>query len=356
MKNHSGMLRALYIILVPMVLLMILLNTGWLQRFIPAVNVNGENYSVLRYNFYYYEAQMDYLHTHEQELDLLGYNTSLAPERQDYNDSMTWKEFFQNEAEANLARTAYYNALAEQAGYSFTEDELAPVAQRVEDHAANASDSGISTKNYYIAYYGSGMTEELYTEELTRAVKAQVYAQYLVDSYEPQEDALTRYLEENPAQDYASVQLQLVTLEALPDRATGEVGEPQLEALRTRLNALVQRYEGGTPVEVLQENFSTGGVGTVLLTRSTELPQALVTHFIDSQQMQDIASIDETCAFVDADTATAYFAVCLGYGDNGRAVDATAVLGQQALEQTEEACLSAYQPQHNSFGMLLAAS
>ena len=49
---NSPLLRAIYIILVPVVLLIILLNSGWLQRYVPAATVHGdEHYTVTRYNF-----------------------------------------------------------------------------------------------------------------------------------------------------------------------------------------------------------------------------------------------------------------------------------------------------------------
>ena len=236
MKNNPYLLRALYIILVPMVLLIILLNSGWLQRFIPAASINGESFSVVRYNYYYYDYQTTFLHEHEQELDELGYDPDRKAEKQDYDSSMTWKEFFQQEAEAAMAETSYYLALAEQAGYVFTEEELAPVAERVAANAAAGTANGISTKNYYIAYYGPGMTEERYAEELTRVVKAQAYKQYLIDTCQIDQADIEAYLAEHPDlvhtdNDYDAAILNVITLSALPDRATGEVGQAQLEAL-----------------------------------------------------------------------------------------------------------------------------
>lgn len=356
MKNSPYMLRALYIILVPMVLLIILLNSGWLQRFIPAVSINGENFTVVRYNYYYYDYQTTFLHAHEDELDELGYDPDLDAERQDYDSSMNWKEFFQQEAEADMAETAYYCTLAEQAGYAFSEEELAPVAERVAKNTDSATDSGISIKNYYIAYYGPGMTEELYTEELTRVVKAQAYKQYLIDSYQAEGTVLAAYLDEHPGEDYSSVQLQVIMLSATPDRSTGEIGQPQLDALRSKLDALIARYESGVPFEQLQQTFSDGAVGTTLLTRSTELPDAFETHYIDGQLSFSSFYPDEQLAFVDESAGVAYFAVRTGYGDDGRVVDAAVVLGSEAVNAAQAEQASAYQPQRKTFGMLLAAS
>lgn len=355
MKNNPYLLRALYIILVPVVLLIILLNTGWLQRFIPAASINGESISVIRYNYYYYDYQTTFLHAHEAELDELGYDTNVDPERQNYSADMTWKEFFQQEAEADMAETAYYCALAEQAGYAFSEEELAPVAERMAANEASATDNGISMKNYYIAYYGPGMNEERYEAELTRVVKAAAYKQYLIDTCQVDEGELEAYLAEHPDTEYESVQLQVISLSATADRATGEVGQPQLDALRAKLEALVARYESGIPFEQLQQAFSDGEAGTILLTRATQLPGEFVEHYID-RQLRPGVTIDEALTFIDEETGTAYFALRTGAGELGRVVDARAVLGAQAVEAQQAKDISAYRPQRKGFGMLLAAS
>lgn len=351
MKNNPYMLRALYIILVPMVLLIILLNSGWLQRYVPAASVNGERVSVVRYNYYYYDYQTTFHSEHEDELAQMGYDPGTDPAKQSYSPTMTWKEFFQQEAEANLAMTAYYCDLAEQAGYVFSEEELAPVAERVARNAEDATASGIKMKNYYIAYYGPGMTEALYIEELTRVVKAQAYKQYLADTYEAGAEELSAWLAEHPGEDYPAVQLQIIVMKATPDRFTGEVGQPQLDALQSKLNALVGRYEGGASVESLQQAFSDQKDGSVLLTRETDLPALFADYYIDGGE-QAAAEL----AFVDETSGIAYFAVRTGFGGSGREAAAGSALGVIAVEDMQAEQMPAYAPQRKTFGMLLAAS
>ena len=351
MKNNPYLLRALYIILVPMVLLIILLNSGWLQRYVPAVSVNGERISVVRYNYYYYDYQTTFHRDHEDELSQMGYDPGGDPGKQAYDSSMTWKEFFQQEAEADLAETAYYCDLAEQAGYVFSEEELAPVAEQVARNAEEATASGIKLKNYYIAYYGPGMTEELYTEELTRVVKAQAYKQHLTGTYTAGAEELAAWLEENPGEDYPAVQLQLIVMSAVPDRFTGEVGEAQLNALQSRLDALVARYEGGSSFEELQRAFSDRKEGSVLLTQNTDLPAEFAAHYICGGEQAD-----PQLAFVDVASGAAYFALRTGFGGSGREAAANAALGAIAVENMQAEQLPAYAPQHKTLGMLLAGS
>ena len=353
MKNNPYMLRALYIILVPLVLLIILLNSGWLQRFIPAATIHGENISVVRYNYYYYDYQTTFLHDHEHELDELGYNVDLDAERQDYNESMTWKEFFQQQAEAVMAEIAYYCALAEEAGYQFSEEELAPVAERLAQNTATATNSGISMKNYYVAYYGPGMDEDRYEAELTRVVKAQVYKQHLMDTWQVDEAAMEDYLSQYSGADYTSVELRIISMNATVDRATGQVGQPQLDALQAKLDALKARYEAGADLTQLQQAFSDGEEGVVFLTRATELPDAFVTHYIDSQAA---GNVEPVLAFVDEDGGVAYFAVALANGANGPEMEGRMELGTQGVEQAWQQARGDWYPEQQAFGMLLAGS
>ena len=355
MKNNPYLLRALYIILVPMVLLIILLNTGIIQRYLPAASVDGESFSVVRYNYYFYDYQTTYLNAHEDELDELGYNPDIKPEKQDHPSGMNWLEFFQIGAEANMAETAYYCTLAEQAGYQFSEAELAPIAERVAANAEFATNTGISLKNYYIAYFGSGMSEERYTEELTRVVKAQAYKAYLTATCPVEQSAIDAYVAQNPDIDYRSVQLQVISVSALPDRATGAVGQPQLDALASKLEALVERYESGVPFDQLQRIFSEGKPGVITLTRTSDLPEAFARHYIDPQAQPD-ADIGEKLVFIDEQAGVGYFAIYTGMGEPGRTLDAHSVLSQQIIQQQLAQAIKELAVERNTFGMLLAAS
>ena len=61
MKNDSRMNRAFYLFLVPIVAVIVLLNSGYLQRWFTAATVYGEDYSAVRYNYYYFSVYHDFL-------------------------------------------------------------------------------------------------------------------------------------------------------------------------------------------------------------------------------------------------------------------------------------------------------
>ena len=103
--KNPAILRAMYIILVPVVAMIILLNSGYLQRLVPAARLNGAAYSVVRYNYYYFDFYNSFLEENALMLDELGYDPSLADSEQSYDGQISWKEFFQRQAETNMKET-----------------------------------------------------------------------------------------------------------------------------------------------------------------------------------------------------------------------------------------------------------
>lgn len=361
-QNNDPMLRALYILLVPIVVLIIILNTGMLQRMVPAARVGGQSYSVVRYNYYYFDYYNRFLEEHESELDELGYDPKVSDTRQYTESGESWKAFFMREAEADMAETAYYYDLAAAAGYVFSEEELLPIQERLDEHAAAQLASNISAKNYYTAYYGSGMTEAAYTAELTRQVKAQAYKAYLIRSAEPSQAQFDAYISANAIPDYRTADLRVITLEALPDRVTGEVGLEQENALTQKMQRLVERYDAGENFEDLQAAFSTCALGD---SRG---------YLYDATRLDLPENIADVVFFGGGDPAypdgypagwymttnsgtTEYFILLVAWGGSGPEREASLALGKEALLAQAVAEIEANYPvRHMRFGMMLATA
>ena len=362
-KNNDPMLRALYIILVPIVALIIVLNSGMLQKTVPAASVGGESYSVARYNYYYFDFYNAFLEENADRLGELGYDPKLTDTKQFTADGISWKEFFLRQAEADMAETAYYCGLAAQAGYEFSDEELRPVRERLEEDAARQAASRINAKNYYTAYYGAGMTEAIYTTELTRQVKAAAYRDYLIRSAEPSQAEIDAYIRKNAIPDYRTADLRIITLEAQPDRETGEVGPEQENALTQKMQRLVERYDAGESFESLQAAFSTCALGDSrgYLHEATrlDLPQNIADDLFfgggDPVAYPDGYPIG--WYMTTNDGTTEYFILLDAWGGSGPVREATLALGQDALLARAETEIEAQYPVHRKyFGMLLATA
>ena len=370
--KNPAILRAMYIILVPVVAMIILLNSGYLQRLVPAARLNGAAYSVVRYNYYYFDYYNSFLEENALMLDELGYDPSLADSEQSYDGQISWKEFFQRQAEANMAETAYYCDLARAAGYEFSSEELAPVQEKLAENDAQRALNNLSAKNYYISYYGSGMDEALYTAELTRQVKAQAYKAHLAESATPSQEEIDAYLAQtlipdqgsvdayiarHPSASYRTVDLRVITLDALPDRVTGRTGPDQWAALGEKLSRLAARYENGVPFEQLQAAFSTcrlgDAAGAVVNATAADLPDLLADWYLNGQ---DALTVGDFQTFVDSEADTAYFVILDGFGGDGLTQEAVNVLGREAVQAREGEALSDYSVERLRFGMLLATA
>lgn len=356
-RSDPPALRALYIILVPVVLLIILLNTGFLQRVAPAVSIHGKSYAVTQYNYYYFDYYNAFLEENETRLDELGYDPTVRDSAQYYPGSdpqITWKAFFMRQAEKNMAETAYYHDLADAAGYVFSAEELLPVRERLNEHAERQARSGISAANYYISYYGRGMTEAIYTAQLTRQVEAQAYKAYLIQAAEAQAAPVSTSSEPG----YRAVDLRVITLDALPDRQTGQLGQAQLDALREKTRRLTERYQSGADFAELQQSFSTCRLGdrdgSLTNAVRSDVPDCLAEVFFTAQGRQ---SPGMYTAIVDDETGIAYFVILDGFGGSGTELEAAREAASSAVEAEAQARIDEdYGVRYHSFGMRLATA
>ena len=277
MKNQSKLVRAFYIVLVPVVLVVILLNSGVLQKWLTAVTVDGEPYSAVRYDYYYYSVYLAFL---DSDYEAAGFDPAVSAGSQIYDGDETWREHFCQQAEERLALTAYYNGQAQAAGYTFSQEELAPVEEKLQQIKEESARLGIQEGNYYPAYYGTGMDRDAFVRELTLEVQAQAYRQHLSEELQVSGQEIEQWLEKNPVQDYPMADLWLVELDAVPARSDGAVGQRQLDDLEARLGRLEARMEQGREgIEELCLKFSDvvwGDNGLVTVAVKEDLPLCVV--------------------------------------------------------------------------------
>ena len=363
LNSQDPMLRALYIILVPIVVLIIILNAGLLQKWVPAATVHGERYSVARYNYYYFDYYNTFLEENSDRLDELGYDPKLTDAKQFNEEGISWKAFFLREAEKNMAETAYYYDLSQAAGYDFSEEELLPVAAKLGENAAAMALNRLSPKNYYTAYYGAGMTEAIYTAELTRQVKARAYREYLIRSAAPSQAEIDAYIAENAIPDYRTADIRVITLEAQPDRETGEVGQDQMIALWQKMQRLVERYDAGESFESLQEKFSTCALGDsrgyLYTATRLDLPESLADSLLfggdDPAAYPDGFPVGGY--LTDRSGDTEYFVILDAWGGSGPEREAALAIGTDALLARAQAEITAgYPVLRHRFGMMLATA
>ena len=168
MSQGSPVLRAVYIVLVPMVLLIIFLNSGFLQQHIPTGTSKDTSYTVCEYNYYFFTYFNDFIDENEDNLEKMGYDQTKSDAEQYVDDekTQTWRDYFLQGAEELLEETNYYYDLAVEADYDFSDDELSRYSEKLAENQKNMTDTGIAENSWYVAYYGVGMNVNIYQENL----------------------------------------------------------------------------------------------------------------------------------------------------------------------------------------------
>lgn len=354
MKNNRFRLEYIfYIIIVPIVLVIILLNSGYLQRWFTAVTVDGEDYNAVRYNYYYFRCYRDFVDS--EDFTSSGLDLSIALSNQQYDENTTWKEHFTAQAEERMVLTAYYDALARESDYTFSQAELAPVQEKLDEISDFCAETGIAPANYYSAYYGAGMTQEAFAQELEREVRAQAYRAYLAQGGTVSQQEVDQYLADHQVEEYALADLWVIELDAVPARADGQVGDQQLDELEARLGRLEARMsEGRETMAELSDKFADqvwGEHGRLSGVGRDDLPQVVADWcFAPERRSGDAA------ALMDRKTGTAYLVRLDSYSGSAAQRTALITLASQAVEELDAQALDDTPVEYHTIGMHLTTN
>jgi hypothetical protein len=344
-----------YIILVPVILLVILLNSGLLQKNMTAVTIDGQKYTAVEYNYYYYSIENQYIEEHSDDLSQLGFDQSISLKNQQRDDGMSWWEYFCEQTEERMAEVYFLNTQAVSHGYSFSEEELAPIQEKVAQAEADAAENKITFENYLVAYYGSGITQEKWEELLTMETKADAYLAYLKESYQADETQISEWIAAHASDtQYDTADLSMIILHAGKDRETEETGERELTALSSRVNELKERYiSSRNTFEELSEQFGEDEELAALEGKQTnvlkeELPQALATWCYERPR-----SAGDVTTAVDDTTGMAYFVIYDGKGEASGRAKAYEALSNEATQGSIQTAVEGYTTKRSSLGMKL---
>lgn len=350
MKHEGKLARAFYIVIVPLMLLMLLLNGGFLQRVFTAVTVDGERYTAVQYNYYYFRVYQEFVESEEYLSS--GYNVNGSAGSQQYDESTTYKEHFAAQAYERMVLTARYDRMAQEAGYECSERELESATKLLAEITEFCQETGIKERNYYSAYYGSGMDRERFEAELLRETRAQAYRAHLAESMEWQETEIDLWLTEHPMEDYPLADLWLVELDAVPARTDGTVGQQELADLQARLTRLQARYESGdmTMEELVARYADTvwGEDGLVADAMRSDLPEAVADWCFEENEV-----LPALAAFLDSEKECAYLALLVKQHDSAARTQARVALSEQAVEDLDAELLEETAVSYHTVGMQL---
>ena len=187
------------------------------------VVINGEEVNKVEFDYAYNTSKNNYITQYGSYLSYFGLDTSKDLSTQMYSETLTWKDYFEQNAVESLKQNKALMAEAKAAGFTYdTTDEYNTFKETIKTSAAAA---GVSDKEYVRSIYGSYATMGRIEEYVKNDMVMNAYYQKLQEDNAPGDDEIQSYYEENKAT-YDSVDYRLTTIEAdLPTEPT-ELADP----------------------------------------------------------------------------------------------------------------------------------
>ncbi len=176
----------------------------------PYFYVNEEAVSKIEFDYNYALAKNSYLNENGYYLSMLGMDTTTIDSQQ-YDDNMTFADYFSQIAAENMVNTKAMLAAAEAEG--FTYDTAAEYEEMMADMTTAAKENGLTLKQYLTQSFGDYATEKRLKPVMEETLFAAAYYEAKYEELLPTEDAVLAHYEAN-VDDYDSIDYHMLTIDA----------------------------------------------------------------------------------------------------------------------------------------------
>lgn len=177
----------------------------------PYISVGDHEITKGEFDYYYNNSYYSYLNNYGQYASYFGLDTSKPLDQQSYSDTMTWKDYFEEQA-VNQIKTIYALKDAGEAE-GFTHDSTEEVETSLERISESADSADMKTEDYLKAQFGEYAKLDKIKQYLADSSYAAAYYEKVDGAIEISDDEINTYYEENK-DDYDSVDYLLCTIEA----------------------------------------------------------------------------------------------------------------------------------------------
>lgn len=174
----------------------LVIQSGVVASRFPAIKIEGKNYKLSDFNYYYYACYRAYLDEHSEFAQYM-FDDSQSLKDQPYDDNQSWFEFFLDEAEESMVSIQRTAALAREADFELSKDAQNEIASVMDNMKASADSSGADVDAYLEGIYGKGMTEDAYKKHLTDSHLAAEYSGLIKSEYTFTEEQVSDYYQEH---------------------------------------------------------------------------------------------------------------------------------------------------------------
>ena len=294
-EKRSNLLYAtIAVVFVLVAVVSLVWRSNVLSRLLPAVTINGENYTAAEVTFYYQNVYQSFLSQNSYYASYLGLNVNeslrgqsideVAAETMGVEAGTTWHEYFLDQALKQMATVQAGLDAAEAEGFVYPDSVQTQYEESVVSLESAAAESSLSTTEYLQSVLGGTMTEEVYNAQVLRMLQFTAYSNAYTAALTYTEDELEAAYEEDP-NSYDLVSYESVSISGIADSTTDEDGNtvsPTQEesdaakaAAEEAANEMLAAYEAGGDLEALAESnekasYTSGDNGTYLGDTVTE--------------------------------------------------------------------------------------
>ena len=175
------------IVVVVLIVLGVVFNSNLFYTGVTAVKVGGTGYTTADFNYEYFNT---YYNTYTSMVNTYGsyasmfLDTTQPLSKQQYSDTVTWEEYFEEQAFSQLQQMTILNDLADAEGWELTAEEKKEIDANIDSLKTAAASNNYSDYRAYIrALYGKGFTEDRLRKLLEKSYRATYYSQYLHDKW-----------------------------------------------------------------------------------------------------------------------------------------------------------------------------
>lgn len=204
-------------------------NSSFWVKTAVAATVDGTDYKVPDLQYYYVQARNSEYSMY-QMYSAYGISTGYDPSQGDgaqwysQSDEKTYADYFRETALDNLKQVAALCKAADAEGYTLSEDGQAQIDDTFSQIDKICAQNGLTRGSYFSQVFGNGVTEKVFTRNLTQSVLASEYEQYHQDSLSYSDEELQAYYKENPdsLDSYSFRSFQIGGTAADPTDANGD--------------------------------------------------------------------------------------------------------------------------------------
>ena len=216
----------------------------------PYITVGDHEIQKAEFDYYYYSSLNSFASTYGSYLSYFGLDTSKPLDQQQYSDTMTWDDYFQQQAVNQLKNVYALTDEANEKGFEY--DASSDYDDMVTSIKSYAQQQGVSEDEYCKSVFGSDATLEGIKPYVEMSGLASAYYNDVKDDIEVPDDEINTYYDENK-DNYDSVDYRVCKIEAdMPEEETETETEAQTETAAESISETAAESTSETAVTETQ--------------------------------------------------------------------------------------------------------